>query len=295
LVTEADVGFRSKLCAFFGLDRSTQYKRHIRAAQDQELAEQIRAVITEHKHYGHRRIATELRIGKNHVRRVMKARGIPPPRRRKRYVKANKGDKPAPANLLKTHEQKQPDGTLTQCDGFVAQYPHHIWAEDFTYFWFHGRFYYLATVIDLYSRQVVGWSLSKRHDTQLIVAAVSKYSAPAILHNDRGSEYLSKRYRTICASLEIACSASAPGAPWQNGFQESFYNNFKLELGDVSKLSDDGQLMEAIAYQLHYYNTKRIHSSLSTNPAAYAARFDRQRNEERLTEVRDKVMLEVGT
>jgi transposase InsO family protein len=229
----------------------------------------------------------------------MKAQGIPPPKRRKQYTKANNGLKPAPANLLRTHEEMLPGGIRTKRDGFTAQYPHHIWAEDFTYFWFQGRFYYLATVIDLYSRQIVGWSLGKRHDTQLIVAAlmdaVSKYPAPAILHNDRGSEYLSKRYRTICASLEITCSASAPGAPWQNGFQESFYNNFKLELGEVSRLADEGQLLEVIAYQLHYYNTKRIHSALNTNPAAYAARYEHKRREERLTEVRDKMMLEVGT
>ena len=289
-MAEADVGFKSKLCVFFGLDRSNQYKRRVRAAHDSELAAQIRAVIAEHKHYGHRRIATELGIGKNRVRRVMRVCGIPPPRWRKQYVKASNGTKPAPSNLL-----KPTDGS----SGPVARYPHHIWAEDFTYLWFQGRFYYLATVIDLYSRQIVGWALGKRHDTGLITAAlmdaVSRHPAPAILHNDRGSEYLSKMYQTICASLEIAMSASAPGSPWENGFQESFYNNFKLELGNLSQYDNEGQLLEAIALQLHYYNTKRIHSALNTNPAAYAARFEGQGEDKNLTEVRDKVMTEVGT
>jgi transposase InsO family protein len=296
-VGEADVGFKSKLCAFFGLDRSTQYKRRIRAACDQELAEQIRAVQKEHKHYGHRRIATHLGVGKNRVRRVMHAHGIPPPTRRKKYVKASGGSKPAPPNLLKAHELHQIDGTTIQQAGLLALYPHHIWAEDFTYLWFQGRFYYLATVIDLYTRQIVGWALGKRHDTQLITAAimdaVSHHDPPAILHNDRGSEYLSKLYQTICASLEIAMSASAPGAPSQNGFQESFYNNFKWELdaNHLSRFENEGQLLEAIALQLHYYNTKRIHSSLNTNPAAYAARFEKQS----LTKVIDKVMTDSGT
>jgi len=226
------------------------------------VARQIRTLLVEHPAYGHRRIAVALGIGKNHVRRIMKAYGIPSPKRRKRYVKANTGTKPAPANLLS--------------NGLVARYPHHIWAEDFTYLWFQGRFYYLATVIDLHSRQVVGWELSARHNTDLITAAlmdaVSRHPSPAILHNDRGSEYLSKRYQTICASLEITMSASAPGSPWQNGFQESFYHNFKYELGKLNQFEDEGQLLEAIALQLNYYNTKRIHSSLKTNPAAYAAR-----------------------
>lgn len=183
---------------------------------------------------------------------------------------------------------------MLQQTGLVASHPHHIWAEDFTYLWFQGRFYYLATVIDLYTRQIVGWALGMRHDTSLITAAlmdaVSHHKPPATLHNDRGSEYLSKLYQTICASLEITMSASAPGSPWQNGFQESFYNNFKLELGSLNQHGNEGQLLEAVALQLHYYNTKRIHSSLNTNPAAYAARFEAQG----LTEVRDKVMLEVG-
>lgn len=192
-----------------------------------------------------------------------------------------------------------------QQPGTTAQYPHHIWAEDFTYLWFQNRFYYLATVIDLYSRQIVGWSLGTRHDTGLITAAlmdgVSRHPSPAILHNDRGSEYLSQHYRTICVSLEITMSASVPGAPWQNGFQESFYNNFKAELGVLNQFANEGQLLEAIALQLNYYNTKRIHSSLHTNPAAYAARFeqseqDKQKlTQQRETEVRDKVMIVSGT
>jgi transposase InsO family protein len=300
-VGEADVGFKAKLCTFFGIDRSTMYKPHVRSQRDEELAVQIREVRRIHKHYGHRRIAMELGANKKRVRRVMKAYGIPSPPRRKHASKTNAGAgvKPAPPNLLRDHKLPQAGGEPLLVAGFVAAYPHHIWAEDFTYLWFQGRFYYLATVIDLYTRQVVGWSLGTKHDTALITAALmdalSRHPAPAVLHNDRGSEYLSKQYMAICASLEIDCSASAAGKPWQNGFQESFYNNFKLELGDVSHLHAEGQLLEAIALQLHYYNTKRIHSALATNPAAYAARFNATPVEAMLTGVGDKVMMKVGT
>lgn len=286
---EADIGFRTKLCVFFGLDRSSQYKRHVRAATDETLARQLRAVRIEHPAYGHRRLAMQLGCSKNRVRRVMKACGILPPSRRKKYAKANGGTKPAPPNLLKDQ-------------ALIAVCAHHIWAEDFTYLWFQNRFYYLATVIDLYSRQIVGWSLGTRHDTSLIAAAlldaVSHYEPPNILHNDRGSEYLSAQYKTLCVSLEITLSASAPGSPWQNGFQESFYNNFKYELGNISKLEHEGQLLAVIAMQLHYYNTKRIHSTLGTSPAAYAARR-KQKEETRAQqitpEVRDKMLTKVGT
>ena len=257
-------------------------------ARDAELVSQIKAVMAEHSHYGHRRIAMALGIGKNRVRRVMRAQNVPSPTRKKRYTKASAGTRPAPPNLL-----KPADGG----DALVALYPGHIWAADFTYLWFDNRFYYLATVIDVCARQIVGWALGTHHNAQLItdalMDAVSHHSPPTILHNDRGTEYISKHYQTICASLEIAMSASAPGAPWENGFQESFYNNFKWELdaNHLNRFDNEGQLLEAIALQLNYYNTKRIHTALKTNPAAYAARFNHQDS----TEVRDKVMTVSGT
>ncbi|MGH7195753.1 MAG: IS3 family transposase [Candidatus Saccharimonadales bacterium] len=282
---EAGVGFKARLCACFGLERSSIYKPRVQAALHNELSEQIRVVLLIHPYYGHRRVADELQIGKNRARRVMRATGIPPPKRRKQYTKASNSSKPAPPNLLKEQQ-------------LVANYPHHIWAADFTYLWFQGRFYYLATVIDHYSRLVVGWSLGTHHNAELITSAlmdaVSHYRPPAIAHNDRGSEYLSRHYQTICDSLEITPSASAPGSPWQNSFQESFYSNFKLELGDISRLGDPSRLFEAIALQLHYYTNRRIHSTLHTNPAAYAASFTEQKQQS-TTEVGDKVMPKTGT
>lgn len=291
---EADVGFRSKLCKFFGLDRSSVYRQRKLGVKDKLLAAQIRAVRLEHPGYGHRRIADELRLSKNRIRRVMKAEDIPSPKRRKRkYTKAGKGSESAPTNLLKPHKiTKQSDRGIievVEVEGFVALRPYHIWAEDFTYLWFNNRFYYLATVIDLYSRQIVGWSLGIHHDTELVTKAlmdaVSKYPTPAIIHNDQGKEYLSRIYQTICDSLEIDTSASAAGCPWENGFQESFYNHFKEELdaNNLSRFDNDGKLFEAIAYRLHYYNTKRIHSALHTNPAAYAARFYQNQDQQKTT------------
>ena len=79
-----DVGFRSKLCVFFGLDRSSVYRQRKQSAKDKLLAAQIRAVCLDHPGYGHRRIADELKLGKNRIRRVMKACAIPSPKRRKR-------------------------------------------------------------------------------------------------------------------------------------------------------------------------------------------------------------------
>jgi transposase InsO family protein len=266
------------------------YRQRKQSAKDKLLATQIRAVCVEHPGYGHRRIADELELGKNRIRRVMKAEDIPSPKRRKRrYAKVSKVSESAPTNLLKPHKVTKEDGEIVEVEGFVALRPCHIWAEDFTYLWYDNRFYYLATVIDIYSRQIVGWSLGIHHDTELVTKAlmdaVSKYPTPAIIHNDQGTEYLSRMYQTICDSLEISTSASAAGCPWENGFQESFYNHFKEELDadHLNRFEGGGQLFEAIAYQLHYYNTKRIHSALHTNTAAYAARFYQSQNQQEQT------------
>jgi transposase InsO family protein len=84
----------------------------------------------------------------------MKACGIPS--RKRKYTKVSKGNESAPTNLLKPHEVTKTDGEIVEIEGFVALRPYHIWAEDFIYLWFDNWFYYLATVIDLYSCQIVG-------------------------------------------------------------------------------------------------------------------------------------------
>ncbi len=149
------------------------------------------------------------------------------------------------------------------------------WVQDFTYLWFDHSFVCLAVVLDLKTRQVVGWRLGTNHTSELTYSAVfdalSKHSSPAILHSDRGSEYLSYKHQLLCERMEITLSCSAKSSPWQNGFMERWFGNFKLELGQFNRCKDLSQLHEAIALQIHYYNTKRIHSALKMSPAAYAA------------------------
>jgi len=197
----------------------------------------------------------------------------------------------------------------------IAAYLYHVWAEDFTYLWFQGRWYYLATVIDLFSRQIVGWALSAHHDTDLITAALldalGRHPPPAICHQDQGSEYCSERYDIIALSQGIELSFSEKGSPWENGFQESFYRPFKLEIGakKLDRFAGLGELMEAIAKQIQYYNAERIHSALGMSPLAFATSGLAPRNSTKhkeiymvkqnylqqiLTGVRDKVFIILG-
>lgn len=149
------------------------------------------------------------------------------------------------------------------------------WVQDFTHLRFMGEEHYLAVVLDLKTRQVVGWRLGTRHRSELTLAAVldalSKHPSPTILHSDQGSEYLSYKHQELCARMEITLSCSKRASPWQNGFMERWFGNFKLELGNISQYKDIAQLHEAVALAIFYYNTKRIHSALKMSPAAYAA------------------------
>lgn len=288
-MAEVEVGFRAKLAAFFGVHRSSLYHESQLNRRDWQLKRHIEAVLKEHKHYGYKRVAIELKIGKNRAQRVMRKYGLAPVSSpHQRNYKRFKAVREAPRNVLLE-------------DSIIAEQPGHVWACDFTFIWCLGRWYYVATVIDLYTREIVGWGLSTRHDTRLILSALydalSSHNAPSILHFDRGSEYLSAEHLDLCAALEITPSASHKGSPWQNGFQERFYGSFKTELGSLKGITREGQLFERVALTLNYYNTKRIHTRLKTNPRQFRQKYNNQKTTQlaNKTEVRDKVSKILGS
>jgi putative transposase len=96
---------------------------------------------------------------------------------------------------------------------------------------------------------------------------------PEILHSDQGSEYESIEFENILKSLEIKASRSSVASPWQNGFQESFFSHFKLELGDPNRFKYAGELVEAIHKQINYYNQERIHSRLKMSPDSFFIKY----------------------
>lgn len=93
------------------------------------------------------------------------------------------------------------------------------------------------------------------------------------MHSDQGSEYLNYKHQELCDKMEIQLSASNKASPWQNGFMERWFGGFKREMGSLAQHKDIAALHEAIAMQIYYYNTKRIHTALGTSPAAYAAQL----------------------
>jgi putative transposase len=123
----------------------------------------------------------------------------------------------------------------------------------------------------------VGVSILNTHATQLVVnalaSAILHRPPPRIIHSDQGSEYTSIDYTNLVQSLKIQQSMSAPGCPWENGYQESFYKGFKLDLGDPNRFDTLGELVAEIYQTIGYYNQRRIHSAFKIPPAVFAKNY----------------------
>jgi transposase InsO family protein len=147
---------------------------------------------------------------------------------------------------------------------------------DFTYLWYKNRFIYVATVMDIWNREIVGIAVLTNHSSalvvQAVVAALMDHPKPDILHSDQGSEYTGEIYTDFCISSGIQISMSEKGSPWQNGYQESFYDKFKVDLGDPNRFESLGELVYEIYHTIYIYNTKRIHTALKMSPREFAKR-----------------------
>lgn len=252
---------KSAAARLLGVARSTVYYVSKKEKADWILKGTIEETLREHPSYGYRRIALLLGINKKRIQRVMQRFGIKA-RRRRRAKKYRKTRIPVIyANLLTTT---------------IPAYPHHIWAADFTEVWFQGRWVYIATVIDLYTREIVGVAVSLRKGAQLTIQALCSallhHPHPMIFHSDNGREYDAVAFTEMLTRLGILISRSHPGCPWENGYQESFYGKFKLDLGDPHRSKTLGELVAAIYRTIHYYNTSRIHSALKMPPREFAQR-----------------------
>jgi transposase InsO family protein len=240
-----------------GYSRSHHYYQHKQPTKDWHTKQLIEATLHEHPGYGHKRLARHLGINKKRVLRVMKLFGIKPYRRIAKKVYTKPKDTVFPNYLL----TETPQG------------PGDIYASDFTYLKYHGRWIYVATVLDLFTREIVGVSVLTTHHTQLVINALSSAilhrPPPRIIHSDQGSEYCSKDYTNLVQSLKVVQSMSAPGCPWENGYQESFYRGFKLDFGDPNRFETFGEMVAGIYETITYYNQKRIHSALQQPPQLF--------------------------
>ena len=255
-------GTKVALAKKLGISRSSLYYKPKKPPADEDDRTKITAIMEEHPAYGHRRVGIALGWSHKKTNRLMRKFHLKPKLRRGfRLVKPDDLGRPATKveNILKL---------ICPISANI------VWAGDFTYFWFRERFWYLATVIDVRTREILGWHLGNHHTTALIMEAFKDATrrtktSPTYFHSDQGSEYVSGAYESLLAEYGTVPSHSRKGSHWQNGYQESFYNNFKLELGDVRRFVHAGELVEAISQQIAYYNRRRIHSALKMPPTLF--------------------------
>lgn len=253
---------KSALAKSLGVSRRSLYYQPKRIHRDEILRDRILHVFDENPAYGYRNIALHLKINKKRIQRVMQKYSLRPrilPKNRYRGKKAESviGEIP---NRIKVICPTQPDV---------------VWAGDFTHLRFHGRDIYLATIIDLFSREIVAWQIGIHHTTGLVVdvlkeAQRKRKKVPWIFHSDQGSEYTSLQCLGWLTKANVLPSWSPKGKPWNNGAQESFYRTFKLEFGKPRNYVSLEKLIEAIGKYMNYYNTRRIHSRLKMSPRQYA-------------------------
>jgi putative transposase len=258
----------SLLCSVLEVSRSGYYAwctrpPSQRAIDDRELAEDIRNIHDSSKQrYGSPRIHEELaandtRVGRKRVARLMKENGLNA-RIKRRFVKTtdSKHDFPIAPNLLQRD--------------FTADAPNEVWVGDITYLDTREGWLYLAVLIDLYSRRVVGWAMSERIDTALAMNALNMALARRnpqrglIHHTDRGCQYASHEYRRQLRGIGAVCSMSRKGDCWDNAVAESFFASLRKELTNrVAFLSRDAARSNVFEYIEAFYNRVRRHSTIN--------------------------------
>ena len=227
------------------------------------LLDDIQRVHAHHRErYGAPRIHAELRaegqiISRKRIERVMRRHGIRAraPRRYRVCTTDSKHSLPVAANL--------PD------QNFVADQPNQVWLADITYIPTSEGWLYLAVILDLFTRKVVGWAMRDHMRAELTIAALTmaiqrqRPGAGLIHHSDRGSQYAAGDYRDILQATAIIQSMSRKANCWDNAPMESFFGTLKTELVHHREYPDrDTARCDLFAYIEGYYNRRRIHSAI---------------------------------
>ena len=267
-----------RMCTVLGASRSGYYDwlsrpKSVRAARDEVLLGHIRRVHAScHEAYGAKKTWLELKAqgvacGKHRVARLRRSEGIEPRRTRRFRIQArHRQTAPAAPNLV------------AQC--FESLGRDRVWVGDTTFIQTRTGFLYLAALVDLYARRVVGWSLGQRHDVVLVLGALRmalsqrRPGAGLIHHTDQGSLYGARLYREALAAHGVRVSMSAKGAPHDNAVAESFFSTLKNELVHHCSFPGWERASRALSDYIElFYNRRRLHQALGyVSPVDFESR-----------------------
>ena len=233
----------------------------VRSRENEKLQQRIRTIHDRSRQtYGAPRIHAELKdegtsVGRKRVARLMKDAGLAGVSRRKRTVttRRDRSARPAP-DLVDRH--------------FVAEGPNELWVADITYVPTWVGFFYLAVVLDVWSRKIVGWAMAGHLRTSLVTAALDmaimqRAPVDVIHHSDQGCQYTSIEFGKRCRQAGIRPSTGSVGDCYDNAMCESFFATLECELIDRSTFRTHDEARDAIFEFIEgFYNTQRRHSAL---------------------------------
>ena len=270
----------SLLCNLLNVTRNGYYsyqQRQLKQPQDshwQDKIDCVKKVAEGADHtYGYRRMRKALQavgypVSRGETRKLMKTAGVQV-KQRKRYKVTTDSN----------HSKPLYDNVLNR--EFTVSSPDQVYVQDITYIWTQEGWLYLAVVIDLFHREVVGWSMSARMKADLVCDALTmaiwrRQPKPGlIVHSDRGSQYASKAYRELLNDNQFVGSMSRKGNCWDNAVAESFFGTLKQER--VQWCSYQSRLaaqQDILRYIVMHYNSKRLHSTLGyMSPMNYEANW----------------------
>lgn len=267
----------SMLCRTLKVTRSGFYawqrrEPSRRQREDERLRVHVRATFKRSRRtYGAPRIHDELKeagetVSKKRVARLMREEGIVA-RKKRRFV----------ATTQSNHALETPPNVIAR--DFRAAGPNEKWVGDITYLRTRDGFLYLATLMDLFSRRIIGWAVSDTLETTVASQALEMAFATRhvekvlIHHTDRGVQYASADYRRRLGDRDVICSMSGKGDCWDNAVAESFFSTLKVELGAVlNGGASRTDVRSAVVDYLDFYNSQRRHSALGyASPVQYEA------------------------
>jgi putative transposase len=260
----------SELCELLGVARSGYYawSKQVQTEQEslnEELTKRITELFAEHKRrYGSPRITSALkregrRCNHKRVERLMRQQGLQARKKRRWRPRTtdSKHTNPIAPNRLQ--------------EGIQTTTINQVWIQDITYLPTEEGWLFLAGVLDLHSRRVIGWSMQETLETSLPLAALEMalfrrgFPAQVIHHSDRGCQYASREYRAVLQKHEFLASMSRKGNCYDNATMEAFWSSLKTELQDehMDRLPKAEVRQLVFEYIESYYNRKRFHSSLN--------------------------------
>jgi putative transposase len=266
----------NEMCEALGVSRGGFYEwmrrpESTRAKVDRHLVVHIRTSFEQSdRTYGSPRVWRDLHdwgqvCGRHRVARLMRAEGLQG-RRRRRRLPYDTGIRPEHSIASNVLDRQ-----------FEADGPNRRWVADFTYVWTAEGWLYVAAVLDLFSRRVVGWSMSAEMTTEFVtealLMAIWRRGRPKELlhHSDQGSQYTSEAFQRLLADLGVTCSMSRSGNVWDNSAMESFFSSLKTERVNRQRYRTRAEARaDVFDYIERFYNLRRRHSTLQyLSPVAF--------------------------